>query len=189
MVCERTDDAVDHACPTHDTDDPTIDDGHDITIKVVDGRTTTECGKSLACVTDEGEYGSFIGNRTMIIKTHMEFQFFKTGPQELVTYTLYPHLHGRKVEGKERHRYFYIQKLIIHELPHLLGAPDTHNADYVDNPDDHEDELMHFQPSDWNDPLKTCPDDSSMYCLDEEFTDGDSEIVGGIYADGDDSNN
>ena len=78
-----------------------------------------------------------------------------------------------KVPGDEEGRYFYLQKLLMHEFPHTLGLPDTHNADYVDNPDDYVGDLMHYRPGHLDDG----PEDE----LKDEFKDGDSELLADIY--------
>ena len=51
-----------------------------------------------------------------------------------------------KVPGDEGGRYFYLPKLLMHEFPHTLGLPDTHNANYVDNPEDYKGFVMHYNP-------------------------------------------
>ena len=69
----------------------------------------------------------------------------------------------------EKH-YAYLPGVLMHEFPHTLGLPDTHNADYVDNPDDHVGDLMHYRPGGWD----YVPEDE----LKDEFKDGDSELLG-----------
>ena len=83
---------------------------------------------------DIGGGGDAAPPAIMIIKTNTEFQFLQIGAPEPIKYTLDPNLHRKKVPGDEGGRYFYLPKLLMHEFPHTLGLPDTHNADYVDNP-------------------------------------------------------
>ena len=197
LVCERTDDDVDHRCPHTNPDediDPTIDDGYSITIKVMDadGNFTDKCGDALACVfpTNEVVGENFIGNRTILIASDAKLQFKKYGPQETVHWTNDPKLHGESLKnaaGEEiEGGYFYLPKLIMHELLHALGVPD---GKQFERPHHDEGDLLNFSKTNWDTELVECPEDiTGPSCLKDEVKGGDTRAVGGVYADGDDPN-
>ena len=135
LVCEKPGGSIDHdhVCPTGNEHDPTLDDGHIITIRVADAATDREfeencLSDALACVFPddefEGEEGDrFIGDRTMLITMGQGHQFEDYPRLSSVAWTNDPDYHGEELPGGGTG--FYIDKLLIHELGHAAGLAHT----------------------------------------------------------------
>ena len=119
----------------------------------------------------------------MLITMGQGFTFERLPELSTVVWTNDPHEHGVETRDKDGNPagYFYIDKTAMHELLHVLGPPD---GDDTSNPEQFNDTLMGWDSDVWNEKLQQCRIEETIalvYCLQEEFRDGDSQTVGYIY--------
>ena len=197
LVCEKTTDPDvehDHVCPTGNEHNPNLDDGHIVTIRVAGPETDEEfeencLPRALACIFPDDEFEGdepddrFIGDRTMLFTMGQGFQFEENPGLSTVEWTNDPHEHGKPTRDAEGNPqgYFYIDKTAMHEFLHVIGVPD---GDDTDNPEQFNDTLLGWDSDVWNENLQQCRIEETValvYCLQEEFRNGDSRVVGDIY--------
>ena len=161
LVCVRTDENVEYACPTGATidpnADPNVDDGHTITIRAADAMIDEEFIDrciGFACIFPNNEFEGdnpdedrFIGDRTILIGTNYEFHFEADEPAETVIWSSDQDDNGWEVMNGEG-RYLNLTPVAMQEILHALGAPD---GIHITNQTIVEGSVLGLESADWRD--------------------------------------